>query len=51
MRAVATDERGNLVKIECTTMATRLALALGDGEPLLRALTGRGQLPPKFSVL
>jgi hypothetical protein len=50
LRAVATDERGNLVAIECTTVATRLALALGDGEPLLRVLTGRGQLSPKLSV-
>ncbi|MCU7722608.1 maleylpyruvate isomerase N-terminal domain-containing protein [Actinoplanes sp. KI2] len=36
---------------EATTMASRLAIALGDGEALLRALTGRAELPPKFTVL
>ena len=36
---------------EATTLVTRLAVALGDGEALLRALTGRGELPPKFTVL
>jgi len=36
---------------EATTLASRLAVALGEGEALLRALTGRGELPPKFTVL
>jgi hypothetical protein len=36
---------------EATTLATRLAVALGEGDALLRALTGRGELPPKFTVL
>src|SRR5690348_6782792 len=36
---------------EATTLATRLAVALGEGEALLRALTGRGELPAKFTVL
>jgi len=36
---------------DATTLATRLAVALGEGDALLRALTGRGELPPKFTVL
>ncbi|WP_433290734.1 maleylpyruvate isomerase N-terminal domain-containing protein [Actinoplanes sp. CA-030573] len=36
---------------EATTLAARLAVALGDGEALLRALTGRGELPPKYSIV
>ena len=36
---------------EATTLVTRLAVALGEGDLLLRALTGRGELPPKFTVL
>ncbi|MFI5892266.1 maleylpyruvate isomerase N-terminal domain-containing protein [Actinoplanes sp. NPDC051513] len=36
---------------EATTLATRLAVALGEGDALLRALTGRAELPPKFTVL
>ncbi|GAA0528520.1 maleylpyruvate isomerase N-terminal domain-containing protein [Paractinoplanes ferrugineus] len=36
---------------EATSMAAHVAIAVGDGEPLLRALTGRGELPPKFSVV
>jgi hypothetical protein len=36
---------------DVTAMAARVAVAVGDGEVLLRALTGRGELPPKFSVV
>jgi hypothetical protein len=36
---------------EATSMAARVAVAVGDGEAVLRALTGRGELPPKFSVV
>lgn len=36
---------------DATTLATRLAVALGEGDALLRALTGRAELPPKFTVL
>ena len=36
---------------EAAAQAARVAAALGDGETLLRALTGRGELPPAFSVL
>jgi uncharacterized protein (TIGR03083 family) len=36
---------------ESTTMAARLAVALGDGPAVLRALTGRSPLPEKFSVI
>lgn len=33
------------------TLAARVAAAVGDGELVLRALTGRGALPPHFSVV
>jgi uncharacterized protein (TIGR03083 family) len=36
---------------EATVLAARVAAALGDGPPVLRALTGRGGLPAGFSVV
>ena len=36
---------------EATLQATRVATALGDGQAVLRALTGRGALPEKFSIV
>ncbi|GIF04043.1 maleylpyruvate isomerase N-terminal domain-containing protein [Actinoplanes siamensis] len=36
---------------EAVTLATRTALGLGNGAPLLRALTGREPLPPGFSMV
>ncbi|MFD0524135.1 maleylpyruvate isomerase N-terminal domain-containing protein [Paractinoplanes durhamensis] len=36
---------------EATARAARVAIAVGEGEMLLRALTGRGELPPKFSIV
>ncbi|MET3423477.1 uncharacterized protein (TIGR03083 family) [Actinoplanes tereljensis] len=36
---------------EATSQAARVAVAVGDGETVLRALTGRGELTAKFSVL
>ncbi|MEU4242766.1 maleylpyruvate isomerase N-terminal domain-containing protein [Actinoplanes sp. NPDC026619] len=36
---------------EAMALAARTAIAVGDAEALLRALTGRGELPPKFSVV
>jgi hypothetical protein len=36
---------------EAATLAARVAVVTGDGEALLRALTGRGGLPPKFTVV
>jgi uncharacterized protein (TIGR03083 family) len=36
---------------ESTTLAARLAVALGDGPAVLRALTGRAPLPEKFSTI
>ncbi len=36
---------------EAVTIAARTAAAAGDGELVLRALTGRAELPPKFSVI
>ncbi|WP_213010584.1 maleylpyruvate isomerase N-terminal domain-containing protein [Paractinoplanes toevensis] len=36
---------------EATGQAARAAAATGDGETVLRALTGRGELPAKFSVV
>jgi uncharacterized protein (TIGR03083 family) len=39
------------VLVEALDVATRTAVATGDGESLLLALTGRGGLPPSFSVV
>jgi uncharacterized protein (TIGR03083 family) len=36
---------------ETAGLAARTAVAVGDGEPLLRALTGRGELPAGFTVV
>jgi hypothetical protein len=36
---------------EAAALASRTAVAVGDGEPLLRALTGRGALPAAFTVV
>lgn len=36
---------------EATGLAARIAVALGEGDLLLRALTGRAALPPDFSVV
>ena len=36
---------------EATVLAARVAAALGDGPPVLRALTGRGGLPAGFTVV
>ena len=36
---------------EATLQATRVATALGDGAAVLRALTGRGALPGKYSIV
>jgi hypothetical protein len=36
---------------EATAQAARVAIAVGDGETLLRALTGRAELPSRFSVV
>lgn len=36
---------------EATTLAARIALAVGDGPTVLTALTGRTQLPRSFSVV
>ncbi|KSZ59128.1 mycothiol maleylpyruvate isomerase N-terminal domain protein [Rhodococcus pyridinivorans KG-16] len=36
---------------EATLLATRIALALGDGTTVLRALTGRTSLPDGYSVV
>ncbi|MBU2665420.1 maleylpyruvate isomerase N-terminal domain-containing protein [Actinoplanes bogorensis] len=36
---------------EATLLAARIAVALGEGPVLLRALTGRTSLPEKFSVV
>jgi uncharacterized protein (TIGR03083 family) len=36
---------------ESTAMAARLAVALGNGPSVLRALTGRAPLPEKFTVV
>lgn len=38
------------VLTDATLLATRIALALGQGNILLEALTGRTALPPDFSV-
>jgi uncharacterized protein (TIGR03083 family) len=36
---------------EATGLAARIAVAEGHGETVLLALTGRGELPPSFSVV
>ena len=36
---------------EATVLAARIAVATGDGEIVLTALTGRAALPPSFSVV
>lgn len=36
---------------EATVLAARIAAAEGDGEAVLLALTGRGGLPPSFSIV
>jgi uncharacterized protein (TIGR03083 family) len=36
---------------EATVLAARVAVALGQGEPVLLTLTGRSELPPSFSVV
>lgn len=36
---------------ETTTLAARIAVAGGDGETVLLALTGRAELPPSFSTV
>ncbi|MGX6607520.1 maleylpyruvate isomerase family mycothiol-dependent enzyme [Micromonosporaceae bacterium Da 78-11] len=36
---------------EATAQAARIAVAVGDGPTVLRALTGRSQLPKSFSVI
>jgi hypothetical protein len=36
---------------EATILAARVAVAVGDGPPVLRALTGRTALPDGFSVV
>ena len=36
---------------QATVLAARIAAAAGDGETVLLALTGRGQLPVSFSVV
>jgi Mycothiol maleylpyruvate isomerase N-terminal domain len=39
------------VLAECAALAARVAVAVGDGPMLLRALTGRAGLPDHFSVV
>jgi hypothetical protein len=39
------------VLAEAAALSARTAVAVGDGELVLRALTGRGVLPPEFSVV
>lgn len=39
------------VLVETTLLATRIAVALGDGATVLRALTGRATLPGGYSVV
>ncbi|MBM2616055.1 maleylpyruvate isomerase N-terminal domain-containing protein [Actinoplanes sp. LDG1-06] len=39
------------VVAEATLLAARIAVAIGEGPVLLRALTGRTSLPKKFSVV
>jgi hypothetical protein len=39
------------VTAEATLLAARMAVEIGEGPVVLRALTGRGPLPEKFSVI
>jgi hypothetical protein len=39
------------VLAEAVTLAARVAVAVGDGPAVLRALTGRGSLPESFTVV
>jgi uncharacterized protein (TIGR03083 family) len=39
------------VLAEAAALAARIAVEIGDGATVLRALTGRGPLPPGFSVV
>ena len=39
------------VLVEATMLAARIGVALGQGETVLTALTGRIPLPPAFSVV
>jgi hypothetical protein len=41
----------NDVLADATALAARTAVTVGDGETVLMALTGRGSLPPSFSVV
>ncbi|MGD9513300.1 maleylpyruvate isomerase N-terminal domain-containing protein, partial [Mycolicibacterium sp.] len=51
-RAVGVDfEPPVEVLTEATALAARIGVALGHGPTVLRALTGRGGLPPGFSVV
>ena len=36
---------------EATVLAARIGVALGQGEPIFLALTGRSTLPAAFSVV
>ncbi len=40
----------NEVLAAATTLATQIAVELGEGEAVLLALTGRAELPHPFSV-
>jgi uncharacterized protein (TIGR03083 family) len=42
---------GPAVLAEAAALSARTAVAVGDGELILRALTGRAALPPGFSVV
>jgi uncharacterized protein (TIGR03083 family) len=39
------------VLTEATLLAARISVALGEGEAVLTALTGRAELPPSFSIV
>jgi hypothetical protein len=39
------------VLTEATVLAARISVALGDGEAVLTALTGRAGLPESFSIV
>jgi uncharacterized protein (TIGR03083 family) len=39
------------VLTEATVLAARISVALGEGETVLTALTGRSELPPSFSIV